>query len=465
MSYMFIPCFRLLARICIVCLFYLFYCSAILHAQVKVFSPAAPNAQLLSTLEQQFETDYQTTLAALPSKYKKEFQVIYDQRRENIKSKFDKKEIYTATGARQYLDKLLQEIIKTNPLLQNRKIYCYFSRSGVPNASYIGEGIILFNMGLFTQLENESQAAFVLCHELAHYYLQHSENSITRYVNTMNGKDMQQELRKIKASEYGKREQLEKLVQGITFNTRRHSRDHESQADSMGLVFLQNTRFNPNGALTVLALLDTVDTDTMNTSARLQQLFNASAYPFRKKWIAKRETLLGGQLQPEKDRQIADSLKTHPDCRQRIKLLEKTINAGPQTALNIISKTTFDSLRHAFKYEVVNYAFENDQYSLSLYYAISLLQEYPDDPFLVTHIGRVLNSCYESQKAHILGKLIDLPSPGFSDSYNVLLRMLQNLGLDEFPAISFYYLEAYQSKLNTYTAFNRELDKSRQFIQ
>jgi len=465
MSYMFIPCFRLLARICIVCLFCFCYCSVILHAQVKAFSPAPPNAQLLSTLEQQFESDYQNTLAALPSRYKKEFQAIYDQRRDNIKSKFDKKEIYTATGARQYLDKLLQEIIKTNPLLQNRKIYCYFSRSGVPNASYIGEGIILFNMGLFTQLENESQAAFVLCHELAHYYLQHSENSIARYVNTMNGKDMQQELRKIKSSEYGKREQVEKLIQGITFNSRRHSRDHESQADSMGLVFLQNTRFSPNGALTVLALLDTVDTDTMNTSARLQQMFNASAYPFRKKWIAKRETLLGGQIQPEKDQQMADSLKTHPDCRQRIKLLEKTVNASPQTALNIISKATFDSLRHAFKYEVVNYAFENDHYSLSLYYAISLLQEYPDDPFLVTHTGKVLNSCYEAQKAHILGKLIDLPSPDFSDSYNVLLRMLQNLGLDEFPAISFYYLEAYQSKLSTYTAFTRELDKSRQFIQ
>ncbi|HWV68855.1 M48 family metallopeptidase [Chitinophaga sp.] len=436
-----------------------------LHAQVKAFSPIPPNGQLLATLEQQFETAYQSTLATLPPKYKKEFRVIYDQRRENIKSKFDKKEIYTATDAREYLDQLLQEIVKTNPLLRNRKIQCFFSRSGVPNASYIGEGIILFNMGLFTQLENESQAAFVLCHELAHYYLQHSENSIARYVNTMNGKDMQQELRKIKASEYGKREQLDKLVQGITFNSRRHSRDHESQADSMGLVFLQNTRFNPNGALTVLALLDTVDTDTMNTSARLQQLFNASAYPFRKKWIAKREGLLGSSLQPEKDQQSIDSLKTHPDCRQRIKLLERTVNAGTQTAWNLINKAAFDSLQQAFKYEVVNYAFENDRYTLSLYYAISLLQEHPDDPFLVTHIGKVLNSCYEAQKAHVLGKHIDLPSPDFSDNYNVLLQMIQNLGLDEFPAISFYYLKTYQPILNTYTAFTRELDRSRQFIQ
>jgi Zn-dependent protease with chaperone function len=460
-----IPCFRLTARICIVCLSFIYFTSTV-SAQLNVFSPAQPNEHVLTSLEQQFEVNYKARLAALPSKNKKELQAIYDQRWENIKSKFDKKEIYTATDAKQYLDKLLQEIVKANPLLQNQKIYGYFSRSGVPNASYIGEGIILFNMGLFKQLENESQAAFVLCHELAHYYLQHSENSIARYVNTMNGKDMQQELRKIKASEYGKREQLEKLIKGVTFNSRRHSRDHESQADSMGLVFLQHTRFSANGALTVMALLDTVDVDTMNTAARLQQLFNAKAYPFRKRWTAKR-VLLGGDTPLEKDAEMEDSLKTHPDCKQRIKLLETMISAGSRnnTVLNIIDKAAFDSLRHAFKYEVISYAFENDQYSRSLYYAISLLQEYPDDPFLVTHIGKVLNSCYDAQKSHTLGKLTDLPSPVYSDHYNVLLQMIQNLNLDEYPAISFYYLEAYQPKMNTYTAFMREFNKSRQLIQ
>jgi Zn-dependent protease with chaperone function len=467
MSYMSIPNFRLPARICIVYLFFFIYFTPAVNAQLNVFNPASPDEHMLTRLEQQFEAGYKARLAALPSKYKKEFQAVYDQRWENIKSKFDKKEIYTATGAKQYLDKLLQEIVKANPLLQDQKIYCYFSRSAVPNASYIGEGIILFNMGLFKQLENESQAAFVLCHELAHYYLQHSENSIARYVNTMNGKDMQQELRKIKATEYGKREQLEKLIKGVTFNSRRHSRDHESQADSMGLVFMQHTRFSVNGALTVMALLDTVDVDTMNTAARLQQLFNAKAYPFRKRWTAKREGLLGANAHPEKDQEMEDSLKTHPDCKQRIKLLEAMAGAGERnnTALNIIDKATFDSLRHAFKYEVISYAFENDQYSRSLYYAISLLQEYPDDPFLVTHIGKVLNSCYDAQKAHTLGKLTDLPSPVYSDNYNVLLHMIQNLNLDEYPAVTFYYLETYQPKLNTYTAFMREFNKSRQLIQ
>ncbi|HEY9260988.1 M48 family metalloprotease, partial [Chitinophaga sp.] len=188
------------------CLFF----SLMATAQSPVFNPAPQSESKLRSLEQQFETQYKASLAQLPSQNKKDYVSLYDSRWEHIKSKFEKKEIYTASFAQQYLDNLVQEIVKVNPPLQKQSLHCYFSRSGIPNASYIGEGIILFNMGLFTSLENESQVIFVLCHELAHYYLQHSENGIARYVTTMNGKDIQAELRKIKATEYKKREQLEK---------------------------------------------------------------------------------------------------------------------------------------------------------------------------------------------------------------------------------------------------------------
>ncbi len=88
------------------------------------------------------------------------------------------------------MDALVAEIVKANPLLQKQNFNCYFSRSGVPNAVYIGEGIILFNMGLFKRLDNESQAVFILCHEIAHFYLQHGENSIRRYVAAINSQEV-----------------------------------------------------------------------------------------------------------------------------------------------------------------------------------------------------------------------------------------------------------------------------------
>jgi predicted Zn-dependent protease len=436
-------------------------------AQSMAFSPAAEDKQLLSTLFTGYEQHYQDALSKLPKENKKDYEEIYQLRWNHIKEVFDSKELYTATTARQYLDALVAEIVKSNPMLQGRHFQCYFSRSGVPNASYIGEGIILFNMGLFRKLENESQAAFVIGHEIAHYYLQHSENRIAKYVTTINSREVQEELRKIKKAEFGKRAQLEKLTKGMTFNSRRHSRDHESQADSLAVELLHNTRFDITAALSALDLLDTIDTDTLNTALCLQRMFNASAYPFQKRWTARQEGLLGGHAQLKKDVQLEDSLKTHPDCKLRVQLLtplvEKYKTAGK--AAFVVDKMKFDTLKTTFQYEIAAYAYASDNYTRSLYYTIALLQERPADAWLITQVGKILNSCYTAQKAHTLGKKVELPSPSLSPDYNQVLQFIQNLYLEEFAFISYHYLHQYSAQLNHYPDFTKEYNTSSQLIK
>ena len=258
-------------------------------AQSEIFIPASENVEQLKSLSASFKQYYLAEIAALPLENKKDFLDKYKDRWENVKEKFDSKEIYTSEPAQRYLDDLVAEIVKANPLLQSKNFHCYFSRSGIPNASYIGEGIILFNMGLFRKLNNESQAAFILCHELSHYYLRHNENSISRYVAMMNSDEVQKQLHNIKKNEYGKRQELEKLLKGLSFDTRRHGRDHESQADSMAVEFMHNSRFDIGESLTTLALLDSIDTDTLDMVIALQKMFNTKEYPFQKKWIVKEE--------------------------------------------------------------------------------------------------------------------------------------------------------------------------------
>lgn len=432
-------------------------------AQSMVFSPAAEDKQLLSSLLTKYEQQYRNGLTKLPAEYKKDYEEIYHLRWDHIKEVFDKKELYTATAAQQYLDALVEEIVKTNPSLQGRTFRCHFSRSGVPNASYIGEGLILFNMGLFRKLENESQVAFVICHEIAHYFLQHSENSISKYVTTINSKAVQQELRKIDKSEFGKRAQVEKLVKGITFNSRRHSRDHEAQADSMAVELLHNTRFDITGAPAALNLLDNIDKDTLNTNGCLERLFNAKAYPFQKKWIAKQGGLLGGHAQLEQDDKLEDSLKTHPDCKLRIQLLAPMTDRYKASGKSgfVVDKTAFEKLKTTFQYEIVEYTYISNNYTRSLYYTISLLQEHPEDAWLITQVGKILNNCYAAQKAHTLGKQVDLPSPGFNPGYNLLLQFIQNLYLEEFASISYHYLHQYSSQLNYYPDFRKEYNTSK----
>jgi Zn-dependent protease with chaperone function len=428
-------------------------------AQQPPFSPAAEDISLLKKLSDGHEASFRQSLSALPSANKSDFQKIYKERWENIKEKFDRKEIYTNTAAQQYLDALTAEIVQANPILKGQAFKCYFSRSGVPNASYIGEGIILFNMGLFHRLSDENQAAFVISHEIAHFLLKHSDNAINRYVTSINSKEVQAELRKIKGSEYRKREQLEMLVKGLTFSTLRHSRDHEGQADSLAVELVRNTRFDVSGALTTLALLDTIDTDKLNTAACLEKLFNAAEYPFRKKWVAKEEGLLGGHALLKEDRELADSLKTHPDCSLRIKAIDpvvKQYSTGKQPAVN----PTFDELKNTFRYEIIAYAYNAENYTRSFYYTIELLQQKPSDPYLVAHVGKLFNSFFAAQKAHTLSRYINLPSPGYGPAYNTLLQFVQNLYVEDFAGIGHYYLKRHQAQLNNYEPFKNAYNTS-----
>jgi predicted SprT family Zn-dependent metalloprotease len=92
----------------------------------------------------------------------------------------------------------------------------------------MGEGTIFFNIGLFHRLQNESQAAFILCHELAHYYLNHSNDNIHQYVNTIYSDDFQQKLKSIQKLSYEKNKQLDALAKNLLFRNRRHGRDDSS---------------------------------------------------------------------------------------------------------------------------------------------------------------------------------------------------------------------------------------------
>jgi Zn-dependent protease with chaperone function len=455
------------ARIRVLFLNSLFYfvglaiCCPAARAQDKEFTPAAENAGLLASLLNQYQQRYKDDISQLPSGNKKDYVEIYGERWKDIQEKFDKQEIYTAAEAQDYLDKLVSVIVKANPELQPSSFHCYFSRSYIPNAAYIGEGIILVNMGLFDRLSDESQAVFILCHEISHYYLGHQEKSIEKYVNTINSPEVQTQLRKIKGTEYHRREQLQSLVKGLAFDSRRHSRDHESQADSMAVELMRHTAFALTGATSTLALLDSVDKDDFDVESYLPKTFNAGDYPFRKKWLAREEGLLGGPAHLNKDSQdgLADSLKTHPDCPLRVRLITPLVMGGAGRAF-VIDSVKFMQLRERCRYEIIEYAFASDEYTQSLWLALELLQQRPADAYAVAQVGRVLNGIYQAQKTHTLGKVVDLPGPYYAENYNSLLQFVQNLYLADIASISFYFLKAHYADYQQYGLFRKALEES-----
>ena len=436
-------------------------------SQNKVFTPSLYNEQWSASALNNLESNFKKKITDLPSENKKDIEKIQTWKWENIAETFLRKEIYTEADAQKYLDDVVSEIVNNNQTLQNKPFRCYFSKSEVPNASFIGEGVILFNLGLLDKLENESQLAFILCHEIAHFYMNHLDNSINEYVATINSEEMQKELKKIKKKNYNKTEDLNKLVKQLSFSSGRHSRYKEAEADSLGVVFMKNTRFDISASLTSLALLDSIDNETYNMSETLQNTFNSADYPFQKKWLAKEEGLLGGHANIEIDKVLADSLKTHPDCKVRIRtlqpLVEKYKNKVAQK--NLINKKLFAELQESSKYEVVQYAWDRKNYTKSLYLALSLLNSKPADPYLVAQTGRIFNGLYNELKQHTLGKVTDLPSPWYSAGYNTLLQFIQNLYRENYVQINYHFLQQYSPKLSFYKDFETVYEESSKLIQ
>jgi hypothetical protein len=441
------------------------FCVHFTYAQVGN-TAIKDDEKLLQFYQSKILQQYLSDSAAYKGEHKKYFVKIYRERYDYLLEMFTGKEIITAPEEHNYLQELVLEILKSNPALSALNPRILFTRAYWPNAASTGEGTIVFNIGLFSRLQNEAQVAFVLCHELAHLYLNHSNKKIDQYVNTVYSDEFQKELKKIKKMQYEQNKRLTALEKNIAFKSRRHSRDSESEADSMALEFLKPTRFDKKEAVQLLALLDSIDKENFNALQELPKLFNFSTFPFKSNWIKKETGFFGGQVSQELSEKEMDSLKTHPACKQRISQLQPKTEALTKASKFVVSEQKFTELKSRFRYEIIAHLFHKKNISRSLFYALELLEEKPKDIFLITTIGNCLNLLYAHQKEHTLGTIADLPSPYADKNYNSLLHFIQELKLSDVAAISYKFMEQYEGEFTGEEPFAAVLKKSKEnFLQ
>lgn len=407
---------------------------------------------LLKKAEQKFELDKSATSGENKKYLVKE----YESRFDHIKTMYDRNELITNKAVKAYLDDLVAVIINANPQLKALQPTVLFSKRHWPNASSFGEGTIVFNVSLFHRLRNESQAAFIISHELAHLYLDHSNHSINQYVNTIYSKEFQQQLRDIKRQSYLQGRSLDKMIKSLSYKNRRHSRGHELEADSVAFELLKNTGFDVRESITCLALLDSVDTEKYYGSLHLEEQFNFPDYPFRKSWLRKKsltisEAVAAGGDSSDEVIAESDSLKTHPQCALRIAKLtpyaERHYTNSQQQFL--VSRATFDSLVNSFDYEMIQYCYESDNIGRALYYALQLFYTNKQHAYLATMIGKCLNRIYTAQKEHTLSKIVDLDEGGGEEEYNEYSRFLQALKLPDIASLSYHFMKHHYPQFQT----------------
>ena len=403
-----------------------------------------------------------TQISSLGKENKDDYKEIYKLRFGQVANTLQSSRTVTAPEAHQYLQEILKKIVNANEELKPLQIRMIFSRDAWPNAYSMGEGTLVVNAGLMVFLDNEAELVFVLCHELAHLYLDHSEKTIKKNVTKINSEEFKKEIKRISKQEYGVGKQLNNLLKKITFDTRQHSREYESEADRQAFIFMRKTEYDCNGIKTCLQLLDKVDDSLLFEPLNLELAFNFSDYPFKKKWI-QNESVLFGQMK-EGDSPLTqkekDSLKTHPDCAKRIVMLEDSLSRADGGSRFLVNEQLFNQLKKDFLAEMTEQQFRDKDLGRNLYYSLLMLQHQQNIPLAVYSIARGLNLAYETRKEHTLGQWFIAEGRGLPADYNLLLRMLSRLRLEEIAALSYYFCNNYKELMKGYAGFGEELEKA-----
>jgi Zn-dependent protease with chaperone function len=434
-------------------------------AQVEpVYTFQKDDTLLKRKLFEAAEAKNKTLISALGKDNQKTYKQAYESQLSMVKDLLLTTRSVTEEKANNYINAVVQKIISANPELKGLDLRVVFSRDLWPNAYSIGDGTIAFNAGLFVYLESEAEMAFVLSHELAHYYMDHSGKKIRKYVEKVNSEEFKKEIKRLEKQEYQVMAQLEKLLKTIAFDIHRHSRDNEAEADRVGLRWMKNAGYNGQAFTSTMRLLDKVDDTSFLPAPELKKLLSFPGYAFREKWI-KKESAIFGALNPDDasglTKKERDSLKTHPDCSKRITLLADSVSQVKGSNF-LVDENLFNRLKDDFLAEIVEECFDAGNISRNLYYCLQLLQQGKHVPLAVYSIARDLNLLYRLQKDHTLGLSVDSENRYYPEEYNLLLRMLYRIRLEEIADLSFYFCNTYADQMKDYPKFAEELAKAKQ---
>lgn len=401
----------------------------------------------------------QTLLAASPKQYVKDYKEIYEHQFGEIEDMWKGTRTVTSPEINNYLQSIVKKIIAANTELQKTDARIVFTRDDWPNAVSMGDGSIAINGGLFVFLNNEAELAFVICHELSHYYLDHTNKSIKKIVELYNSDDFKKEVKRISKQEYGAGKEYDELMKKMAFGSRRHSRENETEADRQAFQFLKNTGYDCNGIITCLQLLNDVDDSSVYKPFVPETIFSFDEYPFKKRWIQKESVLFGVMKEDASPftRREKDSLKTHPDCALRISLLQDSISKISEGKKFLVNENFFYSLKRDFLPEITEQEFRNDNLTRNLYYSLLMLQNGDFTSVAIYSITRDLNILFQRQKDHKLGD-IEKESRTYPADYNLLLRMVDRLRLEEIASINYYFCKKYEAQM---VGDNRFLEEKR----
>ncbi|HBG69788.1 MAG TPA: hypothetical protein DHV29_13895 [Bacteroidales bacterium] len=259
-----------------------------------------------------------------------------------------------------YVNKVADILLKDKPEIRE-KFRFYVSRYPEVNAACLPNGIVIVNIGLLAQLENESQLAFVLAHEIVHYVKRHG---IDAYVE-------QNRIRR-NAGEYRSVQKSDRL-----FAMLQYQKDLEFVADESGFHdYFASSGYKLSEAEAVCDVLlysdFPVDEIPVSRSHFEDEWFRIPD----KCWL---DTV--GLITAVED--FDDEKLTHPNIKKRREKLSNLLTEYDDNGhYFVLPQEEFNSMRETARFELVQLYLTDRKYVDALYLVHVLQQKHPESLYL-----------------------------------------------------------------------------------
>ena len=253
-----------------------------------------------------------------------------------------------------YINKVADEIFKSNSDLNKNNFRIYAYKSPIVNAFAFNDGLVLVNLGLIAQLENEAQLALILSHEFTHVV---NGDAIELYLES---KNIDRGVGLYKNTSYD-----DKMLYKS-----KYSQEKESTADLQGLDYYKNTKYSLkpiNGVFDVLKYaylpFDDIAFDTT--------YFETEHYFFPTEYTLKEinPILPDGLEEEDEDEEI---LKSHPDAEERREAALEQITLAElkdksKKVYIVSTEAEFKEIRNICRFEMPRMYLMYGYYEMSFY--------------------------------------------------------------------------------------------------
>lgn len=336
-----------------------------------------------------------------------------------------------------YLSELKGKLSASNSEWPFDKVEIVVTKYTWPNAFSVGDGTIALNLGLLLELQSEEQLAFVLSHEVAHFFLHHSEEEFLRKYYSTEGSEFRAKLKEIKSSRYYQVSQLKPLLKANIYAERHHRREQEYSADSLGMLLFLNAGYKLSAAEEVLEILDGLN-EAKRSSLDVYKLLDIDTLTYPKPSLQIKD-------QHRQDILHDDSVKTHPDCVDRAKKIAK-FHSKRHSSVITPDSTGFNNFIDLINQEVLHSLVYFEEHDKAL---ILVLQRYENgEATRIDHnaIVILLSELLTARKKHRISSLVSRPDKYDSDPAIDLAEIAHRLRFKTMStAFLKFSLEAYEA--------------------